>query len=73
MDILGIGGTELLVVMLLAVIVLGPERLSRVAREAGKLVRNLKMYFSTLGDELKLELDLMDEINEVKRDLNKPL
>jgi Sec-independent protein translocase protein TatA len=55
--------------MLLAVIVLGPERLARVAREAGKLVRNFKAYFSALNDELKSELDVLDELEGVKRDL----
>ena len=76
MDILGVGMNELVVIMLLAAIVLGPERLAKVAREAGKLVRNLKAYLNALNDELKTELDLMEELsqlNEVKRDLNKPL
>ena len=69
MDIFGIGGLELLVIMLLAVIILGPERLARVAREAGKLVRNFKAYFSALNDELKSELDVLDELEGVKRDI----
>lgn len=70
MDVLNVGGPEVLVLMLLAVIVLGPERLARVAREAGRLVRNLKAYFQSLSDELKSELDVLDDINEIKRDLN---
>lgn len=71
MEILGIGSTEFLVIMLLAAIVLGPERLVRVAREAGKLVRNLKAYFNSLSDELKNELEVLDELNEVKHELTK--
>ncbi len=69
MDIFGVGGLELLVIMLLAVIILGPERLARVAREAGKLVRNLKAYFSDLNDELKSELDTLDDLQETKESL----
>lgn len=72
MDIFGVGTNELLVIMLLAVIILGPQRMARTAREAGKLVRNLKAYFASLSDELKTELDLLDdvkELQEVKRDL----
>ena len=53
MDIFGVGSNELLIIILLAVIVLGPERLVKVAREAGKLVRSVKAYFSSLSDELK--------------------
>jgi sec-independent protein translocase protein TatB len=71
--IFGIGGNELLVVLLLAAIVLGPERLVRSAREIGKFIRNVKNYFSALTDELKSELDILDDIKEVKNDLNKTL
>jgi len=69
--IFGIGMNELIVIFLLAAIVLGPERLARVARQAGKLIRNLKAYFSSLSDELKSELDILDEIKKVKDDLNR--
>jgi len=69
--IFGIGMNELIVIFLLAAIVLGPERLARVARQAGKLIRNLKTYFSSLSDELKSELDILDEIKKVKDDLNR--
>ena len=71
MDVLNVGGPEIIVLMLLAVIVLGPERLARVAREAGKLVRNVKAYFQSLSDELKTELDVLDDLKEIKRDLNR--
>ena len=70
-NIFGIGMNELIVIFLLAAIVLGPERLARVARQAGKLIRNLKAYFNSLSDELKSELDILDEIKKVKDDLNR--
>jgi Tat protein translocase TatB subunit len=62
---------ELIIIFLLAAIILGPERLARVAREAGKHIRNLKAYFSSLTDELKSELDVLDEIKNVKDELKK--
>lgn len=71
MDFLGIGTNELLVILLLAAIVLGPERLARVARQAGKFIRNLKTYFSSLSGELKSELDILDDLKKVKNDLSK--
>jgi len=71
MEFLNVGGPEVLVLMLLGVIVLGPERLARAAREAGKLVRNLKAYFQSLSDELKTELDVLDDLNQIKRDINR--
>jgi len=69
--IFGIGGSELVVILLLAAIILGPERLARSAREVGKFVKNVKSYFSTLSGELKAELDVLDELQKVKKDLTK--
>ncbi len=71
MDLFGIGTNELLVIAVLAVVVLGPERLARSAREIGKLVRNFKAYFGSLTDELRSELDVLDDINKVKQDLGR--
>jgi len=71
MDILGIGGTEFILVALLAAIVLGPSRLALAARELGKLIRNLKNYFKALSDDLGRELDLMEELKDVQDELKK--
>ncbi len=71
MNIFGIGENELLVILLLAGIVLGPERLVRSAREIGKFVRNTKAYISSLSGELKAELDILDDLDKVKKDLLK--
>jgi len=70
-SILGFGGSELLIIALLAAIVLGPERLARSARELGKFIRNVKAYFNSLSGELKAELDVLDEVNKLKNDLKK--
>ncbi len=70
-SIFGIGGNELIVILLLAAIVLGPERIVRSAREIGKFVRNVKSYFSSLSAELKAELDVLDEMEKIKKDLLK--
>ncbi len=71
MDIFGIGTNELLVILVLAAVVLGPERLARTAREIGKLVRNLKAYFGSFSDELKSELDVLDDLKKVKDEIRK--
>jgi sec-independent protein translocase protein TatB len=70
-NIFGIGGNELVVILLLAVIILGPERLSRSAREIGKFVKNAKTYFTSLSGELKAELDILDDLEKIKKDLTK--
>ncbi len=71
MDIFGIGGNELVVIILLAAIILGPERLARSAREIGRFVKNAKAYFTSLSSELRAELDVLDEMEKVKKDILK--
>ncbi len=70
-NIFGIGINELLIILVLAAIILGPERLARSARQAGVLIRNIKSYFSSLTDELKTELDVIDELKKAGNDLKK--
>jgi len=69
MDLFGIGSNELIVIALLALIVLGPRRMATVAREGGKLARNLRAYLRELSGDLSKELDLLDSVNEVKDDI----
>jgi len=71
MDIFGVGTNELIVLLLLAAIVLGPERLARTARDLGKFIRDAKAYMGSFSDELKTELNVLDEIKKVEEDLNK--
>jgi sec-independent protein translocase protein TatB len=73
MDVFGVGGNELIVILLLAGIILGPERLVRTARELGKFTRAVKNYFSSLTDELKAELDVLDDVKEVTDEFKKML
>ena len=70
MEIFDIGGTELVLIMLLAVIVLGPERLAATLRKLGVIVREAKAYFSSLTDELKIEMDILEDIKDIKNDLD---
>ncbi|HSJ89629.1 MAG TPA: Sec-independent protein translocase protein TatB [Anaerolineales bacterium] len=69
--VFGIGGSELLVILILAGVILGPERLARSAREIGKFVKNVKAYFSSLSSELKAELDVLDDLDKLKKELSK--
>ncbi|MBN1535410.1 MAG: twin-arginine translocase TatA/TatE family subunit [Anaerolineales bacterium] len=69
MNIFGFGGSEILVILLLAGIVLGPERLARAGRELGKLVRNIKAYLNSMNEELKSELEILDEIKDIQKEM----
>ncbi|HEY6957508.1 MAG TPA: twin-arginine translocase TatA/TatE family subunit [Candidatus Limnocylindria bacterium] len=47
----GIGPEELMVILILALLVLGPERLPKVARDLGKIVGELRRTSDELRDE----------------------
>lgn len=47
------GGGEMLVIFLLALIVLGPERLPKVARQAGQVMRQVRQMSSGFQEELR--------------------
>lgn len=47
----GIGPEELMVILVLALLVLGPERLPKVARDVGRVVGELRRTSDELRDE----------------------
>lgn len=53
----GIEFTEFLVIGVVALIVLGPERLPKVARTAGHLFGRLQRYVSEVKQQVKQEMD----------------
>lgn len=58
-----IGFTELMVIALVGLIVIGPERLPRVARTAGHLLGRLQRYVSEVKSDISREMQL----EELKR------
>jgi Tat protein translocase TatB subunit len=63
----GIGLPELIVIMALALIVIGPDKLPEMARSLAKTVMDLKKTVATLQDELTRE----NPLDEVKPELKK--
>ena len=61
MNLFGMGSTELIVALVLALLVLGPQRLVKFARSAGKTVRRLREMSSdltkTITDAVPLDED----------------
>lgn len=51
-----VGLPELAVIALVAVLVFGPDRLPEFARQAGRMVRQLKQFADSARDELRSEL-----------------
>ena len=59
-----IGFTELLVIGVVALIVIGPERLPKVARTAGHLYGRMQRYVSSVKSDISHEMQL-DEMRRV--------
>jgi len=52
----GLGWGEIVVVLLIALVVVGPERLPGVAEQAGKNLRKLRVWLKAMTDDVKAEL-----------------
>jgi sec-independent protein translocase protein TatB len=60
-----VGFSELLVIGIVALVVIGPERLPRVARTAGVLVGRLQRYVAQVKSDIGREIEL-SELSKVK-------
>lgn len=68
-----VGGGELLVIMLIALIVLGPQRLPDAAKQVGRVVGDLRRISSGFQQELKDALDTDDSPTPLRRKESAPL
>jgi sec-independent protein translocase protein TatB len=55
-----VGFSELLVIAVVALIVIGPERLPRVARTAGHLLGRLQRYVGDVKSDINREMQMED-------------
>jgi len=60
-----IGFTELLVIGLVALIVIGPERLPRLARTLGHLAGRMQRYVADVKSDINREIEL-DELRKMR-------
>jgi sec-independent protein translocase protein TatB len=56
MDFLGVGPLEFLLVLIIALLVVGPERLPEIARSIGKAIRDLRDISQSVTSEWQREL-----------------
>lgn len=52
----GIGLPELMVIVVVAIVVFGPDRLPDFARQAGRMVRQVRKFTESARDEIREEL-----------------
>jgi sec-independent protein translocase protein TatB len=77
-ELLGIGLPELLMVLLVALLVLGPQRLPQVAVQLARAVRAVRRYAAGLNADLRQEFrealaeleEMRAEVQELRRTLD---
>ncbi len=72
MDFMGIGPLELILILILAFIFLGPEKLPGMAAKAGKLYRNLRKATFDLSKTVSEELSVEDKAETAPKTLPAP-
>ena len=75
MNVLGIGTGELLLILLIALLVMGPERLPQLVRQWAKIVKTLSQFTRTwqqFNAELNRQLSLEEQAEPRPRPPAKP-
>jgi sec-independent protein translocase protein TatA len=67
MDLITVGPLEIVIILLIAFLLLGPEKLPDIAAKAGKIYRNLTRSAEDMTRTIKEDIEA--ETREVKRDL----
>lgn len=71
-----VGFSEMLLVGLIALLVFGPERLPKVARQAAQWVKKARAMATSVKDEIDRELqlqELKETLDKQKRDMDRIL
>lgn len=63
----GIGFTELLIILVIALLVVGPERLPALARQLGSFVREIRKMYDQVREQARAEIG--PEFDEFERNL----
>jgi sec-independent protein translocase protein TatB len=65
-----IGFWELSIIAIIALVVIGPDRLPKFAHDAGRVVSKIRGFINNARKELEKELEL-DEVNGLHKDINR--
>jgi len=66
-----IGWSELLVIIVLAVLIIGPKDLPIVVRKIASSMKKIKTYVSNIQEDIENSVDLETEIEKDKKNKNK--
>jgi sec-independent protein translocase protein TatB len=64
-----IGFWELVIIALIALVIVGPERLPKLAQDAGRLLRKIRHFIQNAKREIEKELKL-DQLNDLDESIH---
>ena len=67
MNFLGVGPAELIVILVVALVFVGPERLPRLAADIARTIREIRKYTGSLAAEFNEVLEEFDKETETDR------
>ena len=67
----GIGIGELILILVIALIVFGPEKLPEIARNIGKFYRQIRDFSDNVRENIERELniDVLSDVNKIPKDM----
>lgn len=65
-----IGFWELVIIALVALLIVGPERLPELAQNAGRIIRKVRSFIQSTKREVEKELKL-DQLNDLNESIHK--
>jgi Tat protein translocase TatB subunit len=69
MEVFGVGPFELLLVVTIAFLILGPERIPDVARSVGKAIRQVRQAIQQLTTESGEKINVADDLAALRREV----
>lgn len=71
MDVLGIGLPEIILILIVAVIIVGPKRLPEYAAQIARAIRQMRGYATDVTAQMREELnELTREYEEMRKELD---
>ena len=71
MDFMSIGSSEILMIILVAVLVVGPNRIVEIARTIGRITRTIKKTTAELTTSVTREIELEEKEKQSSLDSEK--
>ena len=65
-----IGFWELVIIALVALVIVGPERLPELAQNAGRIIKKIRSFIQSAKREVEKELKL-DQLNDLDESIHK--